>query len=129
MYHTPHHLSSTCHTPHHLLLCIVGYEPSVTPGMVHHTLLYGCAEPYSDRTAWDCKNMGGTCKAESGKILYAWANNAEGLQLPEGVGYRVGQDAGIRHLVVQLHFGNPNRSSDTSGLTVSLTKTRYCSVC
>ncbi len=37
-------------------------------------------------------------------IVYAWAQDAPELKLPEGVGFRVGGDTGIEWLVLQVHY-------------------------
>ena len=36
------------------------------------------------------------------QIIYAWAMDAPKLDLPEGVGFRVGADSTIKYLVLQV---------------------------
>ena len=92
--HTPHtnthaHTHTHTHTHTHnvlttsLLPLAVGFQPEVT-NKVHHLLLFACDEPYSRASHWDCKSMGGLCARSFGQIMYAWANHAEGLELPKG---------------------------------------------
>lgn len=66
-----------------LLPLAVGFQPEVT-NKVHHLLLFGCDEPYSRDSHWDCKSMFGLCARSPGQIMYAWANHAKGLELPQG---------------------------------------------
>ena len=55
----------------------------------------------------DCKISGDICsKTEDAQIMYAWALNASGTNLPEGVGYKVGQHTTIYSLVLQVHYGH-----------------------
>ena len=44
-------------------------------------------------------------------ILFAWALNASGLHLPRDVGFKVGPSVGIVSIVVQIHYGYPERES------------------
>ncbi|KHJ74992.1 copper type II ascorbate-dependent monooxygenase domain protein [Oesophagostomum dentatum] len=89
---------------------IVGYKPHVGEGNAHHILLFGCEEPGSDDEVWDCGEMTSlkdglkrapTCKSKPA-ILYAWANKAPELKLPEGVAFHVGGNSGINYLVMQV---------------------------
>ena len=41
------------------------------------------------------------------KIIFAWALNATGIHLPEGVGLQVGPTQDINYVVVQIHYGHP----------------------
>jgi len=42
---------------------------------------------------------------ESGEtIVYAWAMDAPALQLPQGVGFKVGGDTDVKYLVLQVHY-------------------------
>ena len=56
----------------------------------------------------DCKSNAFVCGlGDSPQVVFAWALNASGLHLPEDVGLRVGADANINYLVVQIHYGDP----------------------
>ena len=44
---------------------------------------------------------------EAPTIIYAWALNASGFQLPEGAGQKVGPENNIKYVVVQIHYGEP----------------------
>ena len=90
---------------------------------VHHLLLYGCKEPSrTDVPYWNIGDMGGICKGES-FILWAWALDAPKLDLPKNVGFHVGKNAGIKYLMLQIHYKNIMTTPDTSGIDVMLTKT------
>lgn len=40
------------------------------------------------------------------QIIYAWARDAPKLELPEGVGFKVGKDSPIKYLVLQVHYAH-----------------------
>ena len=45
------------------------------------------------------------------KVIYAWALNATGLQLPSDVGIKIGPSAQISSIAVQIHYGHPESKS------------------
>lgn len=115
---------------------IVGFKPHANMDTSHHILLHGCGEPGSDSEIWNCGEMavkdtqysaGPTCKS-SLSILYAWAMEAPNLELPKGVGFKVGGDTDVQYLVMQIHYKNvdkflpPKNQTDSSGLTLEMTK-------
>lgn len=56
----------------------------------------------------DCKSTAFLCGfRDSPQIIFAWALNASGIRMPEGVGLKVGPSAKINYLVVQIHYGHP----------------------
>uniref|UniRef100_A0A8C5TID0 Peptidylglycine alpha-amidating monooxygenase n=1 Tax=Malurus cyaneus samueli TaxID=2593467 RepID=A0A8C5TID0_9PASS len=61
---------------------VVDFKPHASMDTVHHMLLFGCKEPSSTESYWDCDE--GTCKDKS-NILYAWARNAPPTRLPKGI--------------------------------------------
>lgn len=38
------------------------------------------------------------------QVIYAWARDAPKLELPEGVGFKVGGKSPIQYLVLQVHY-------------------------
>ena len=42
---------------------------------------------------------------EAPHIIFAWALNASGFELPVGVGQLVGPSNNINYLVLQIHYG------------------------
>ena len=85
-------------------------RPNATGHTAHHMLIYGCEAPGSaEDFAWNCGEMhteagvahSPPCKSKS-QIIYAWAKDAPELQLPEGVGFRVGDGSDIKYLVLQV---------------------------
>lgn len=114
---------------------IVGFEPNATMDTAHHIMLYGCASPGSDKSMWNCGEMASMgdksmataspCQDES-EIIYAWARNAPALNLPEGVGFKVGKGSPMRYLVLQVHYAHIDKfkdgSTDDSGITLHFTK-------
>lgn len=111
---------------------IVGFQPHASMQNAHHVLIYGCAEPGSDKSSWDCGEMhadsshftNGPVCASGSEIIYAWAMDAPELHLPTGVGFKVGGETGINWLVLQVHymdvtpFAAPNNGTDASGVTL-----------
>ena len=61
----------------------------------------GCAEPAAPDKVWDCHTHS-VCAEAGSHVLYGWAKGAEAMHLPAGVGFRVGQGTGSRHLVLQV---------------------------
>ena len=56
------------------------------------------------------------------KILYAWAKDAPKLDLPEGVGFKVGgKDSDVNYLVLQVHTYNKRISLTTEPIWFSFT--------
>ncbi|XP_061873172.1 peptidyl-glycine alpha-amidating monooxygenase isoform X9 [Colius striatus] len=101
---------------------VVDFKPHASMDTVHHMLLFGCNEPSSTESYWDCDK--GTCQGKS-NILYAWARNAPPTRLPKGVGFRVGGETGGRFFVLQVHYGDisafRDKHKDSSGVTLHLT--------
>ena len=62
----------------------------------------GCAQPAAPDRVWDCHTHS-VCAEAGSHVLYGWAKGAEAMHLPAGVGFRVGQGTGSRHLVLQVH--------------------------
>lgn len=54
-------------------------------------------------------------------ILYAWAHNAPKLELPSGVGFRVGGNTKNNYLVLQVHYMHKTEKEDYSGVRVAST--------
>ncbi|KJH50594.1 copper type II ascorbate-dependent monooxygenase domain protein [Dictyocaulus viviparus] len=109
---------------------LIGYKANVESHNAHHILLFGCDEPGSYDEVWDCGEMATdldglnrapTCKSNPA-ILYAWAKNAPELNLPKGVGFRVGGDSGINFLVMQVHYMEERDKPDYSGVTLHHTQ-------
>jgi len=91
---------------------IVGFEPTANMQTAHHMLLYGCKSPSRQEAVYNCGAMATKdpnfnsafqpC-GDGQQVVYAWAKNAPELELPEGVGFRVGgPDSEIDWLVLQV---------------------------
>eukprot|EP00118_Oscarella_pearsei_P017567 m.175019 g.175019 ORF g.175019 m.175019 type:complete len:879 (+) comp39120_c0_seq4:228-2864(+) len=102
---------------------VVGYEPHASQKTVHHILVYGCGTPYNQSVAyWNCGEMGGTCGSGPNETMFAWAKDAPGFTLREGVGFAVGGSTGIDYVVVEVHYKHPvTEGSDSSGVTLTVT--------
>ncbi|XP_028399075.1 peptidyl-glycine alpha-amidating monooxygenase-like [Dendronephthya gigantea] len=106
---------------------IVGYEPHAKMQTAHHMLMFGCDDVDDSGTKgyWDCNEMGGTCKGNVNKILYAWAMDAPALDLPKDVGFHVGGSSRIKYIVLQVHYANVDKfknfhETDHSGVILHL---------
>jgi len=113
---------------------IVGFAPNATSLTAHHMLLYGCQNPGKHAEIFNCGAMaqrnwalpsaGHPCGYGNSQIIYAWAQDAPELALPEGVGFRVGGDSGVDWLVLQVHYATVKHipeSGDESGVTLKYT--------
>ncbi|KAL6097277.1 pam [Pungitius sinensis] len=103
---------------------IVDFIPHASMDTVHHMLLFGCRTPVSSSSYWDCGSVQGTCEDEA-SIMYAWARNAPPTRLPKDVGFKVGRNSGMSHLVLQIHYGDvsafKDHHKDCSGVTLRMT--------
>merc|ERR1712130_586035 len=75
---------------------ITGFRPNATKMTAHHMLIYGCEEP-----------------------------GAESLELPKGVGFRVGRDSAVKYLVLQVHYASVDhipQEGDDSGVFLQYTE-------
>ncbi|KAL0134255.1 hypothetical protein PUN28_001211 [Cardiocondyla obscurior] len=111
---------------------IIGFEPNATMNTAHHMLLYGCTKPGSSKAVWNCGEMASANNAntapvclQGSQIIYAWARDAPKLDLPKGVGFKVGGDSPIQYLVLQVHYAHIDRfkdgSTDDSGVILHYT--------
>ncbi|KAF5294490.1 hypothetical protein FQR65_LT01616 [Abscondita terminalis] len=115
---------------------IVGFEPNATMETAHHMLLYGCTTPGSNQPYWNCgemadsqldNNIQRTSPCETGlHVLYAWARNAKKFELPEDVGFQIGEGTQIQYLVLQVHYAHTDKfkdgSTDDSGIFLMYTE-------
>ncbi|XP_023322359.1 peptidylglycine alpha-hydroxylating monooxygenase [Eurytemora carolleeae] len=112
---------------------IVGFRPNATKMTAHHMLVYGCEEPGSKDPLWNCGEMAvkqpglKTHKpcGSGDQIVYAWGMDAPSLELPAGVGFRVGADSSIKYLVLQVHYASIDEipeKGDDSGVFLQYTE-------
>jgi len=113
---------------------IVGFEPVAAQKTAHHMLLYGCKGPGRQETIFNCGAMAikdpkynsalQPC-GSGAQVVYAWAKNAPDLDLPDGVGFRVGgPDSEIDWLVLQVHYASIEyipEEGDQSGVILHYT--------
>lgn len=102
---------------------VVRFDPLASANRAHHMLLFGCSDVLQQNLEggfWDCGHHG-VC--QNSRIMYAWAKNAPTTSLPEGVGFRIGGQTGIRFLTLQIHYAKalPEGVKDHSGLQMELT--------
>ena len=60
------------------------------------------------------------CNGQS-SILFAWAKDAPGTQLPPGVAFKLDPETD-GHLVMQVHYAHPLEEKDHSGLALTFTE-------
>lgn len=115
---------------------IVGFEPNATMETAHHILIYGCTTPGSNKSYWDCGEMSAhkedkdiprasPCSSGS-HVLYAWARDAPKFEVPDGVGFQVGEGTPIDYLVLQVHYAHTDKfkggKTDNSGIFLMYTE-------
>lgn len=84
-----------------------------------HTHNAGCKIPAETASVWPCR-MQPACSGGNDVVLYGWGKNAPAIHLPPNTGYSVGPGTGIRSVVLQVHYLNIRRDSDTSGVKLHL---------
>lgn len=70
------------------------------------------------------EDSGSPCLGGShSQIIYAWARDAPRLDLPDGVGFKVGKNSPIKYLVLQVHYmhGFAEGKTDDSGVFIHYT--------
>ena len=96
---------------------VIGYEPLIDRHTVHHMNIFACETPGSDAPVWHCGLMGERlaattpggmpsgpkCASGLRHLIYAWANAAPPLRLPDGVGLKV---PAYTTLVLQVHYAS-----------------------
>jgi hypothetical protein len=104
-------------SPHTSKRHIIGLSPAIsaTRNLHHVTLLQ--SDVAVSGTPGPCSPAAMT----TWRSLYGWAPGAQGLELPPEAGLPEGPDV---HLVVQMHFVNPNHIAvtDTSGFDLCTTE-------
>ena len=91
---------------------ITEFKPNASnPIPIHHMLVYGCETAPDPQTMIDQKNvwkcLGSDwedCGPEYSQLLYSWSRNASTYTLPKGVGFKVGGDTKINHLILHVHY-------------------------
>eukprot|EP00095_Tigriopus_kingsejongensis_P006399 maker-scaffold1351_size46012-snap-gene-0.14 protein:Tk06399 transcript:maker-scaffold1351_size46012-snap-gene-0.14-mRNA-1 annotation:"peptidylglycine alpha-hydroxylating monooxygenase" len=112
---------------------VIGFRPDASSQTAHHILIYGCKSPAQEEPIYNCGAMTERTPGypsalhpcgEGNEIIYAWAQNAPELLLPEGVGFRVGGDTDIQWLVLQVHYASVDHipaGGDVSGVVLRYT--------
>jgi len=110
------------------------FTPNASAHTAHHMLIYGCDEPGSTDSAWNCGEMAHAqegmelhqpCKSGN-QIIYAWAMDAPELKLPPDTGFRMGKHTQIKYLVMQIHYAHIDaipKQGDNSGVILHYTET------
>lgn len=102
---------------------VIAYKPEIDNNIVmHHILLFGCKSGgnYQLNDAHDCGMSNGDCSEQIG----GWSVGDVGTCLPDDLGVLIGKNSGYSHVMLQLHWNNPQKLStykDKSGLTLYLT--------
>jgi peptidylglycine monooxygenase / peptidylamidoglycolate lyase len=106
---------------------VVRFEPIADERVVHHMLLFGCAnenggEELTTRVGGmfstsdvsvDVEPRGRVCgtKGSNEAVLFAWGKNAKPLHMPQNVGFRVGgtniKKNTFMSLVLEVHYLDP----------------------
>lgn len=115
---------------------VIGFQPNASMNVAHHMLMYGCEYPGSTQPVWNCGEMAkkendeeetaSPCRpGGQSQIIYAWARDAPALRLPEGVGFKVGNNSPVKYIVLQVHYATVDKfkdgSTDDSGVFLHYT--------
>ena len=89
----------------------------------------------AELATWDCGEMAARdpgqeshpvcAPGSASQIIFAWAMDAPELELPPGVGFRVGGDSSIKYLVLQVHYASTDyidAAGDDSGVILRYTE-------
>ncbi|XP_011691053.1 PREDICTED: peptidylglycine alpha-hydroxylating monooxygenase-like [Wasmannia auropunctata] len=114
---------------------IIGFEPNTTMA-THHMVVFGCTKPGSSKLVWECEQMlnsnnkadtSSPC-AKGAQVIYGWDKNAPKLNLPEGVGFKIGGYSPIQYIVLQVHYARvadfKDGTTDNSGVFLHYTTQR-----
>lgn len=85
---------------------VVSFQPFEPEAYMHHLILFACEYPLMpEGEVWNC-GMGMPSCHDKPTLMYAWALQAPGLDLPEGIGQVVGGMTTLKHFVLQAHYTN-----------------------
>ena len=89
----------------------------------------------AELATWDCGEMAARdpgqeshpvcAPGSASQIIFAWAMDAPELELPPGVGFRVGGGSSIKYLVLQVHYASTDyidAAGDDSGVILRYTE-------
>ena len=91
---------------------ITGFEPLADKNTAHHMILFGCKAPGKPNPIFHCgamdagqdESVPATSPCSNGtSVVYAWAQNAPKLHLPNDVAFKVGGEGSkVDYLVLQV---------------------------
>lgn len=91
------------------------------------TQLSGCDE-VPDEPIWQCGHglnsnydQKPICNGNR-NIIYAWARDAEPLNLPPDTGFEIGQSTVNKFIVMQVHYKDQMKDEDYSGVGFEITE-------
>lgn len=98
--------------------------PEAFGGKVHHMLVFGCDGIKSSDENFQCGMSAGPCRGLPRQtFLFGWAKDAPGIALPDHVGFAIGPKSHVRTIVIQVHYANPLKDMDSSGVLMHYTTT------
>lgn len=105
---------------------IVAFRPKIqesTAAHVHHIVIHSCTDGQFTQhhaTPRVCDDQTfGDRRQSCSSIIYAWAVGMGDLILPTEAGIRMGGANGVKHILVEIHYDNPQQLSnvvDRSGV-------------
>ncbi|XP_066265474.1 DBH-like monooxygenase protein 1 homolog [Branchiostoma lanceolatum] len=115
---------------------IIKAEPVTTPGnegVFHHLVIYKC-RTNPNMTILPVEHPGHECRSPNmpsdwegcyeGSIVAAWAIGGGDVIYPDHVGYPIGDEEDSGHMLMEVHYDNPQLASgmsDSSGIRLTYT--------
>ncbi|XP_071746306.1 peptidyl-glycine alpha-amidating monooxygenase B isoform X4 [Lepeophtheirus salmonis] len=97
---------------------IMGFLTDAKSDKAHHLIVSHCKVPRGkEGEIFQCLHHG-MCSSKDSKIMYAWAKDAPGMNLPPDAGFTV---QGDEYVVLQVHYKHPLQNPDHTSLQLKYT--------
>eukprot|EP00096_Caligus_rogercresseyi_P011838 TRINITY_DN4797_c0_g1_i4.p1 TRINITY_DN4797_c0_g1~~TRINITY_DN4797_c0_g1_i4.p1 ORF type:complete len:455 (+),score=106.94 TRINITY_DN4797_c0_g1_i4:63-1367(+) len=97
---------------------VMGFLTDATSDKAHHLILSHCNKANGpDGKIFQCLHHG-MCSSGDSKIMYAWAKDAPGINLPPDAGFVVRAE---EYIVLQVHYKHPLQNPDFTSLQLKYT--------
>lgn len=103
---------------------IVGYKIHSKKGVAHHVSVAVCEDYSSKEEFWNCREQqGGIClnKIVSLGGKDGFQEEYAEMDLPGDIGVELGEEFGMKYVLLQAHYKNPSNAEDLLQPTVNLT--------
>ena len=80
----------------------------------------GCKDKLDDRPVWDCLNYPACPDGSAPRLLYAWGEGGPTVDLPDGIGFKLGQGTSNDYVTLQVYLANGTTYRHTCRLPIGL---------